>query len=156
MEITKNKTLSSKAAAFIKIWDSIGTKNEKEEQYCVLTTKLNGSLQDAFSYLRESPSDFIFLHGINEEKRLQVYGLLCTDTPRQLADYDSCFFVGEVRKKEVSDCFVLTAYHLEELCGEDTRYRIGDLVLMDSEEAKEAEVGSFLAALENTFVGCGE
>lgn len=148
LAIRLKKKYKDRATPFVWLWEILKSKAacKEGEDFCVYTTSLQKGFDAVLDALRSAPSDFVFIHGVNNDA--EVEGLLCTDSVRMLADIDSTFFVGTVSKDNgESDLMVINSYQLVDYLGSDAGYRIGYIVRNNANETDAITLASFRDAL---------
>lgn len=111
--------------------------------------RVYATMNEALEYMRESPSDFLFIHGLGQDT--EAVGLLCTEKPRQLADAESCFFVGEVLSNKTQGNYVFETLQLCDFLGNGASFQIGYPYLADEVEAEIDTAFSFVEAMRRDF-----
>lgn len=162
MQMNELDNIKENARPFINIWkDAHKNKNiplndGKEGKYCIVTESLNNSFIDAFNTLKYDYADFVFIHGVSLNRDgtdtvNQAYGLLCTgiEDKSELEKQD-CFFIGEIYYESDEDekCVVLSPKQLENYLGQDAKYRIGKLLIVEAQDSQFIRMDSFLNALK--------
>lgn len=146
---------------FTKLWSSIDSgiriEGDIPLRYSIYTLKVCGTIDDAMSLLRSGKNDYIFIHGVvNDRLQREAIGLLCTNGVRQLADIDTVFFVGYLKSKE-DDVFttnvkenciiVIPFYQLEGFLTDRARFRIGSVMLISNAVSDIVDTETFIDAI---------
>lgn len=143
--VCRQKSLIERTLFHRQLWDFFCNQKEPDLKFLPVTLKIDSTLMDAVYMIQDMPGNYIYIQGVNETGR-EVIGLLCTDRPKQLPDWDSCFFVGVFKDNEITEKIIATAYDLTEFL-ENGRYRL--CLMVHSEEAKREELS--FAAILNAF-----
>ena len=162
MQVNELENIKENAKPFINIWkdahknEKIQLNDGKEGKYCIITESLNNTFIDIFNALKYGYTDFVFVHGVSLNKNgtddvAQAYGLLCTgiEDKSELEKQD-CFFIGELyyESDDNEKCAVISPVQLENYLGENARYRLGKLMIVNAEDTQFIRMDSFLQALK--------
>jgi len=143
--------LKERIAPFLYIWRIIGKKAEHTNVTCSLrVASVGSSLEDAFNLLRYGNTDYVYVDGIGNSR---LRGLLCTDSNRQLATVESCFFVGEYTGKCESEPtnVAISGVQMQECLGEGAAFLLCHVVLTTRKDACKQAILSLTQALEEMY-----
>ena len=151
--ITKceQRALKDRAIMHICLWDWICSAESRQDGYTLATLKVGCTLMDALELMRELPGNYVYVQSSSNvcpgQPVREVYGLICTDRPKNLPDWDSCFFVGVYREGDVDYKAVTSLYYLTDFMP-DGDYRLGAIMMAGVGNTEEVSIESFTNALE--------
>lgn len=156
----QREKLIHKVRPYARLWENIRnhcsvlTKEKKNGTYSLLTLAIGENFSNLFDYLRfEQQANFIFIDGIGDNQT-RIRGLLCIDENKQLATADDCFFVGDYNvlknnyEAEKEQQIILSARQLNDLVGEDAKYFVCKVAILEATRAMDASIESFFRVLE--------
>lgn len=143
----EKKSLKERAILHMCLWDWICSKESRENGYTLATLKVGQSITDAIELMGELPGNYVYIQGASEETGREVYGFICTDRPKALPDWDSCFFVG-VYKDEFEEYKAVTSlYQLSDFLP-NGNYRLGAIIMAGKGNTEAVSLESFVNALQ--------
>lgn len=143
----EKKQLKDRAVMHMCLWDWICSPESKEAGYTLATLKVGCSIVDALELINELPGNYVYIHGVSQEEGKEAYGFICTDKPKVLPDWDSCFFVGIYKSPEEEYKAVTSLYQLSDFLPGGS-YRLGAIVMAGVGNTETVSLESFLSAME--------
>ena len=143
----EQKLLKDRAVMHMCLWDWICSEESRQEGYTLATLKVGCSLMDALELVSELPGNYVYVQGVSQKDGREAFGFICTDRPKALPDWDSCFFVGIYKTKEEEYKAVTSLYQLSDFLP-DGSYRVGAIVMAGVGNTETVSLESFLAAMD--------
>lgn len=143
----EKKQLKDRAVMHMCLWDWICSPESKEAGYTLATLKVGCSIVDALELIGELPGNYVYVYGVSEEEGREAFGFICTDKPKVLPDWDSCFFVGIYKSPEEEYKAVTSLYQLSDFLP-GGNYRLGAIVMAGVGNTETVSLESFLSAME--------
>ena len=143
----EKKQLKDRAVMHMCLWDWICSPESRDAGYTLATLKVGCSIVDALELIGELPGNYVYVHGVSEEEGKEAYGFICTDKPKVLPDWESCFFVGIYKSPEEEYKAVTSLYQLSDFIPGGS-YRLGAIVMAGVGNTETVSLESFLSAME--------
>ena len=147
----EKKMLKDRAIMHMCLWDWICSEESRRQGYTIATLRVGCSITDAVELMGDLPGDYVYIQGSSDDLKREIYGFICTDRPKALPDWDSCFFVGvyrdETGEEKEEYKAVTSLYQLADFIP-DGSYRLGSILMAGEGKTEAISLESFVNALQ--------